>query len=660
MILTVKGKSVAIKEDSSFEFISENRLFTDADEYTLNIDIPLKDCPNNIEIFGNINRKDAASGELFFEAQLQDENFIINGAVVITSISEVEVKVQFVANRSYQNFYPQFDKLYINELNLGEAPRWLPNNLPNHSQSNIYKSCSEAWSNNNNDYVALPWINSYSGNMQNACKYNSTTRNYEWKVVGDDDDDLDYSTELTLMPYLIYITKRICDAVGYDYDFTCWENSPHKYLLVCNVLPSAWNMREFNKILPKWSVSEYFKELEKLLGYDFDINHFSKKISCEPIANKISNAGTVVIENVVNEFSIEVTTNEAKSEYRGAKNYGYAKTGHRLNEIYNCNWYIEKNRDENGNVVRNEFANINALLNSSLPAALVEDAGGGRGDNTYPAGKWGLSYVIDIDKYFIPKVVERVEYRRRSLLEQMSFQNWGNVTELQAVNLFGPLIKDKEREDDIEEIKIVPACIDVTDTENGKMLFVDCGEMSSGEDISYGKTHARHPGAETVDNDAILQFGAAAAIEKGEDDSDKSYFDNIFVAYWIGSYTIFIPQLPHPWVDNVETKYAYEVRNRLLSTGVLAVTWSILNCELNVSLRINNPEEQQYPLSHEYLPIIKERKYSFSFIADEIPNVMAVYYIQGKKYLCEKITANFTKNGMSKLLKGTFFLLENQ
>lgn len=49
------------------------------------------------------------------------------------------------------------------------------------------------------------------------------------------------------------------------------------------------------------------------------------------------------------------------------------------------------------------------------------------------------------------------------------------------------------------------------------------------------------------------------------------------------------------------------------------------------------------------------RKYTFKWIADTLPNPRSVFLIQGRKYICEKITATFTENGMSQLLKGDFY-----
>ena len=60
MILTINGKQAALKKGSSIEYVSENRIFTDADDYSMEIELPLADCPQNLDIFGMITRKDVA------------------------------------------------------------------------------------------------------------------------------------------------------------------------------------------------------------------------------------------------------------------------------------------------------------------------------------------------------------------------------------------------------------------------------------------------------------------------------------------------------------------------------------------------------------------------------------------------------------------------
>ncbi|MBQ9575648.1 MAG: hypothetical protein IJV11_02090 [Muribaculaceae bacterium] len=50
---------------------SENRIFTDADDYSMEIELPLADCPQNLDIFGMITRKDVDTGDIFFDALLK-------------------------------------------------------------------------------------------------------------------------------------------------------------------------------------------------------------------------------------------------------------------------------------------------------------------------------------------------------------------------------------------------------------------------------------------------------------------------------------------------------------------------------------------------------------------------------------------------------------
>ena len=37
---------------------SENRIFTDADDYSMEIELPVVDCPQDLDVFGMITRKD--------------------------------------------------------------------------------------------------------------------------------------------------------------------------------------------------------------------------------------------------------------------------------------------------------------------------------------------------------------------------------------------------------------------------------------------------------------------------------------------------------------------------------------------------------------------------------------------------------------------------
>ncbi len=53
MILTINGQQVSFKKGSSIEYVSENRIFTDDDDHSIEIEVLLADCPQNIAIFAN-------------------------------------------------------------------------------------------------------------------------------------------------------------------------------------------------------------------------------------------------------------------------------------------------------------------------------------------------------------------------------------------------------------------------------------------------------------------------------------------------------------------------------------------------------------------------------------------------------------------------------
>ena len=50
MILMINGKQAALKNGSSIEYVSENRIFTDADDHSMEIELPQADCPQNLDI----------------------------------------------------------------------------------------------------------------------------------------------------------------------------------------------------------------------------------------------------------------------------------------------------------------------------------------------------------------------------------------------------------------------------------------------------------------------------------------------------------------------------------------------------------------------------------------------------------------------------------
>ena len=596
MEIRINGKRAMLKKGTSFEYVAENRLFSGSDGYTLSITFPLRHCRENLDIFGHINRMDVIAGKVIFDCEIRDRSFYKFGSITITEINDAEVKTQFLEGRSEQNFDKTFDKVYINELDLGSPPTT--------SKSAI--TPLNAWQPNhaNPVCVALPWVNDYSGNIQNKAEHfiDDALQNrshYEWSVD---------TTGLSWQPYLIYITKKICEAVGYTPDFSKWEDSEeYKYLLICNTLPFAWYMPGFANALPHWTVEEYFEKLELFLGGEFDFDHRGKRISFAFTQATLAEKQPVKLEHIVEEHSTEVKVEEENCEYAEQKNLFYKDCDHEMWKFYSCDWFIKgwQNR-----VIR--YKSLTELMNANKGYATW------RGQHGRNSNIDKLLYAEDCDAYFVIRAVSRqiqVEIRAGHIYVYYLYK-----CRLQPVNLFGGRIVNDDEEADSQEIEFVPAWIDDTEEKYGRVLFLSFSAYDE-DNNTTSENDSDHP---------FMQTHTVSSLAAGEKDKKAEYYDRIYVGFWDGSQNT-MGKLPRPWVEDIE------IRD----------DWSNFSY-LHFSLRINNRQQNRRRIIHNIEPKMKT---TFKFLSDTIPDVRSVFHIRGKKYLCEKITATFTENGMSQLLK---------
>ena len=609
MEIRINGKQAALKKGTSFDYVAENRLFSGSDGYTLSITFPLKDCPENIAIFGNINRKDVSKSKVIFDCEIRDRGFYKFGSVTITEITATEVKVQFLEGRSEQNFDTTFDDIYINELSLGDGSL-NPDGVPEYAWDPVKQSMK---------CVALPWVNDYSGNIQNLVDYDSSTGRYSWNK-----DCKGRSWQ----PYLLYITKQICSAegVGYSYDFSAWEaREEFRYLLICNCLPWAWDLPDFARALPHWTVAEFFEKLELFLNGEFTIDHRAKRITFAFTEAVLDSQEPVKLENVIDEHTTEVTIEEDKCEYREAKNIYYKECDHQMWKFYSCDWFINTWKNYSSSFV--SYDNMRELLAANARFRKVNQYG--RGSNSIK-----LLYAKDIDTYFIMRALYKTLVYEYPLISGMP-NTYQMTMELRPLNIFGGRVVDESEDADELEIEFVPVCIDFTEEKYGNCMFLsfsgydetDTTESSFNWNIIERKREI---------DATLFQPRTVQALEAGEEKKVAEYYDRIYIGWWNGALDLAkYGKLPHPYAEDLE----------------VLDDWSNYS-NLHFSLRLNRNTLHRSGSFHSVNPKIKT---TFKFLSDTIPSPRAVFYIHGKRYLCEKITATFTENGMSQLLTGVFW-----
>lgn len=211
--------------------------------------------------------------------------------------------------------------------------------------------------------------------------------------------------------------------------------------------------------------------------------------------------------------------------------------------------------------------------------------------------------------------------------------------ELRPVNLFGGRIVDDSEDAEQVEIEFVPAWIDDTEEKYGRVLFLSFSGYD--ENDSTGTSYSRDPAERKKEIDATLyQPYSYQSLTAGERTKTAEYYNMIYVAWWDGAAdAAYEGKLPHPYAENIE----------------VLPDWSHYR-NIHFSMRLNHGHIFR---RHNIHPIEAKQKTTFKFISDSIPNPRAVFFIRGKRYICEKLTATFTENGMSQLIKGVFYPIKD-
>lgn len=613
MIILVDGKKAFLKSGFSFDYVSENRLFLGRDGYTLSLSFPLKNCPENIEIFGHIHRADADVKKIAFECAIIDSHVSLVGALSIVKISDTEVEGQFSEGRCEQVAIDPFDETYINELDLGDGSDFAD------------FAPEDAWNpaKTSGVCVALPWVNNNTGALQNIAYFDENTNKYCWGVPANTEDNAGSrpssgsgrphlpagtsaaATSRSWQPYLLYIAKAIIDAVGYSYDLAAWENSStYRYLLVCNTLPAGWNVKKFARALPHWTVSEFFEKLELFLGGEFDFDHKSHHVVFSFSDDAVAKLPPVHVEDVIDEYSTKISEQSERCDYLGVKNLSYKLANTDVDNFYSCAWFL---KSWNGPIY--PYTSLTSLLADNKQLYKWSNPPY-RPGSIEISRRGALFYAADVDAHFVVRCVgdDKTDTSRAYTME------------LRPVNLLGDYVADDSEDAQVEDIEFIPVSIDLTEESLGRAMFLSFSAYDEEDNLSA--------------NDEVYQTQPVKLLMAGEKDSLPEYYNSISLAWWAGAFEK-DGHLPHPHVERIE----------------IAEDWSGFQM-FNLPFQLNHPSGNNRGCS---VKIDQTKKYLFSFLSDVLPNARSIFYIKGKRYICEKITATFTENGMSQLLKGEFY-----
>lgn len=612
MKILVNGKQAVLKEGSSFEYRSENPLFTDAEDYSLEIEFPMKDCPQNILIFGALHVKGVDISTVSFPCEIITASFDKTGILTITEVGSEVVKGQFLEGMSTDRFSTGGLDMYIDEI----------------------------------DFSLIDGTNGDSS-------YVMSDDHFVDLPVWDKDEDKIFSLFADSLPvlrhiYLHEVVDWIAFQSGMDVDLSAIESSAvYQRLVVCNTTdhvkyvsdvfdgPSVdgFYFMDIEKTLPHWTVREFFQELAKMFTCKAVFDGSRNSVKFLPISNLIGSSGNVNI-NVLDDFAVE--TQDSEDKVRKAVEFKFPDDCN-PNNVNSCPWiydYIEHLKvvqlitQEQYNptwLAQHPYAD-NVWYRRSRLYECVSNI----------AGVYGI--VTEITKRDdLTQFGNQLHFIKFEVLNQYWNEDGAEELKMYPANLeWKRILRHLDKWETIGRDGYgVPGYVDTEAT------FANPYKMPVVSVAKYSPTE------QLLDNQWV--WSAGELVEEG---SPKAEIKGIALVIVNGQSTSDGSHLnTRKWEPQIGTEYAQE---------------TITATEGIVPDYYQGIQEYQYSMTPGMWSVVgsatpeppqvdETKLYRYKFLSKTLPDPKAIYVIKGKEYACLRLTAHFTVDGMSELIEGEFY-----
>ena len=293
MKIIVDGKQAVLKEGSSFEYHSENPLFTEAEDYSMDIEFPMKDCPQNILIFGALHVKGVDISTVTFPCEIITASFDKTGILTITEVGREVVKGQFLEGMSQENFKPSADlQTYLTDLNFSAYDG------TDETQESVDEVEGEGWEDidiwDSGEDVKVSAIDSVPG-------WGSLRHRHI---------------------YLYRLVELVSELVGYRFDVSALEAvGMYRSILLVNVVDGIvdrggyYGYYDLERALPHWTVRKFLDEVGLFFGCLPVVDDSLKTVVFKPYAELLSQSSSFVNISPLDDFGVEMQDGEEK--YRG-------------------------------------------------------------------------------------------------------------------------------------------------------------------------------------------------------------------------------------------------------------------------------------------------------------------------------------------------------
>ena len=569
--LYIAGVEAVLPSDFATEIKIENSFFTKNGEYTYEFKLPLNN-PTNAALYSHLHRLNNAS-EIKEKRQavlVADNRCYINGTEIITDWTDDSVSIQLASGNSELN-YLIGASLQVSFLNMGTAE------LTDESGRVALYTQSLKGSYPEYDYVAAP-VSTPAG-ILNEWRFGQTSSGYSLRLADD--------TIRIVQPYLCAIVRRMLTALGYTIGVNQLEESRYSQLIVVHDV----NTLEYAKMLPGWSVKDFFENLERMFNLVLVVNNKSRTVDII-FANRFYLAAEEVHLSAV-EDEYEVDVDEDNADLMTNANIGY--------DLPDSDYF--------------RFAKMNdSLVNLcdkvESPSLLTL---GVYFMNNKPMRTIGID--ISTDRQYV--------YRPYQL---PNFQ--GGMFPMREVNQYANLDKGGEE----VTLKFIP-CAQV-------FHIIPCYD-AGGERVGDYLWHIPSiEGNTTAEGDDVSALNMTELIESGKTDSGQSGSGRLSLAFWHGCRTenAIGPALPvtYPLAmsDNM-----FQVLTEQLEGAPMVVVDS------EYSLRLSVLDAELYSGVYN---IDTTKAYKFYTSDPNLPDARLIFVIRNKRFVCREMNFSIAQGQKQK------------
>ena len=500
MRLYIGGALVHLPSNFSTEYYSKSPYFTNEGDFTLNIDLDLKD-PVNARVYAHVHRIDRTKRAKRRDAVLQDEHgVVVKGKEVLLDVTDDKASIQIVGGTSELNYE-------IGDKRLRDLDLWSPFDRVG-GEVAFFPVCAL----NDTDYAKFDLI------AGDEFVEEDDVRKQKWAIINR--PKLNSSATQYVMsydigqPYFWAIMERVITALGFDIGTNVLKtDSRYNKMVMVHAIRSPY----IADILPDWKVSKLFDEIQRFFNVVVNVDISTHSVN-------IVHAHQYFTDDNMEELkhgSI-LSVDKSYDNDKGMTMVDYAAVH-----------YAFTNRDTN------KYADISEQLKAVCTVLDGVSVSGVSHD--YYSYLWqaimnGASWQSSIN---VPDAVKAF-YGQRVLLrdtfhnEQRTFVLW-NVDDLlctlKMVDAFGAKTSRREGVSDVE-LHIVPVRMASSPVQGRDSSWwqyplpaVD-GEASSYKGVSWGGSYSIPEDPETNINDDIKSG------YKEEGGSNRA--DVMFAAFYLG------------------------------------------------------------------------------------------------------------------------------